>query len=58
SNTRRLAEVAKCRAFRAGTMEEVREIDLDGVAHLGVTAGASTPERFVDEVVSYLKTQF
>ena len=57
SNTRRLAEVAKCRAFRAGTMEEVRRIDFGDIARLGVTAGASTPESFVDEVVSFLKTR-
>mgnify|MGYP002520916876 FL=1 len=57
SNTRRLAEVAVCRAFRAGTLEEVRALDLRGVRHLGVTAGASTPSTFVDEVVAYLDSQ-
>ncbi|MBQ3672531.1 MAG: 4-hydroxy-3-methylbut-2-enyl diphosphate reductase [Kiritimatiellae bacterium] len=55
SNTRRLMEVARCRAFRAGTLEEVRALDLRGVRRLGVTSGASTPESFLAEAVAYLK---
>lgn len=55
SNTRRLMEVARCRAFRAGTLEEVRALDLRGVRRLGVTSGASTPEIFLAEAVAYLK---
>lgn len=54
SNVRRLCEVAGCRTFRAGTMDEVRALDLRNVEHLGVTSGASTPERFFDEAVKYL----
>lgn len=56
SNTRRLAEVAKCRAFLAGTLEEVKSLDWTGISHLGVTAGASTPESFVSAVLNYLAT--
>ncbi len=58
SNSRRLAEVAGragAKAFLAGTMDEVRAIDFTGVETLGVTSGASTPERFFVEVVKYLK---
>lgn len=55
SNTRRLMEVARCRAFRAGTLEEVRALDLRGIRRLGVTSGASTPESFLAEAVAYLK---
>ena len=55
SNTLRLVEVAHCRAWRAGDMEELKAIDFSGVKRLGVTAGASTPESFLDEAVSYLK---
>ena len=55
SNTRRLCEVARTRAFRAGTMDEVRALDLAGVARLGVTSGASTPETFLEEAVNYLR---
>ena len=54
SNTRRLCEVAGCRTFRAGTLDEVRALDFTGVERLGVTSGASTPEDFFNEVVSYL----
>ncbi len=58
SNSRRLAEVARrngARAFLAGSMEEVRALDLAGVGTLGVTSGASTPERFLMETVKYLR---
>ena len=47
-------EVARCRTFRAGTMDEVRALDFSGVAHLGVTSGASTPESFFREAVAFL----
>ena len=58
SNCRRLAEVAEqdgVRAFLAGTMAELAQLDLSGVDRLGVTSGASTPERFFDEAVKFLK---
>lgn len=55
SNTRRLCEVARCRTFRAGTMEEVRALDLSGVKRLGLTSGASTPEEFFTAVLKELE---
>jgi 4-hydroxy-3-methylbut-2-enyl diphosphate reductase len=55
SNTRRLCEVARCRTFRASTMDEVRALDLRGIGRLGVTSGASTPERFFTEAVKFLR---
>lgn len=55
SNTRRLCEVARCRTFRAGTMDEVRALGFSGVRELGVTSGASTPESFFREAVSFLR---
>lgn len=55
SNTKRLAEVAKCKTFRAGTLEEVKAIDFSGVELLGVTSGASTPEDFFNDVINYLE---
>jgi 4-hydroxy-3-methylbut-2-enyl diphosphate reductase len=55
SNTRRLCEVAPCRALMAATMEEVRALDLSGIEVLGVTSGASTPEDFFAEAVRHLK---
>ena len=55
SNTRRLCEVARCRVFRAGTMDEVRALDFSGVTTLGVTSGASTPESFFADAVRHLR---
>lgn len=57
SNTRRLCEVARCRTFRAGTMEDVKAIDCSGIGCLGVTSGASTPEEFFKEAVTWLQTK-
>ena len=58
SNTNRLVEVARAAgasfAARAGTLEEVRALDFAGVRRLGVTAGASTPEDFLECVVDAL----
>ena len=58
ANSRRLAEVAGqhgARAFLAGSMDEVRSIDFGGVGTLGVTSGASTPERFFMEAMRFLR---
>jgi (E)-4-hydroxy-3-methyl-but-2-enyl pyrophosphate reductase len=58
SNTKRLCEVAKCKSFRAGNMEEVKKMDYSGVKKLGVTSGASTPETLFEEAVLWLKKTF
>ena len=60
SNSRRLAEVAEAegvRAYLAGTMDEVRALkaELDGYETVGLTSGASTPERFFDEALKFLR---
>ena len=58
SNSKRLKEVAEqngAKAFLAGTMDELRAIDFSGVERLGVTSGASTPERFLMEAVRFLR---
>jgi len=58
SNSKRLAEVAQrcgAKAFLAGNMDEVRALDFAGVETLGVTSGASTPERFFMEAVKHLR---
>ncbi|MBQ0032599.1 MAG: 4-hydroxy-3-methylbut-2-enyl diphosphate reductase, partial [bacterium] len=58
SNSKRLVEVAEqngAKAFIAGSMDELKAIDFSGVERLGVTSGASTPERFLMEAVKYLR---
>ena len=58
ANTKRLREVAAkhgAKTFMAGTMEELERLDFRGVDKLGVTSGASTPERFFDEAVKFLR---
>lgn len=58
SNSKKLAEVARecgARAYLAGSLEEVKTLDFSGVETLGVTSGASTPERFFMEVVQHLR---
>ncbi|MBQ3343927.1 MAG: di-trans,poly-cis-decaprenylcistransferase [Kiritimatiellae bacterium] len=58
ANSRRLAQIAaECgaRAFLAGTMDELEALDFGGVETLGVTSGASTPERFFDEAMKFLR---
>ena len=58
ANSKRLTEVAEAcgaKAFRAGTMDELEKLDFSGVERLGVTSGASTPERFFDEAIRFLR---
>jgi 4-hydroxy-3-methylbut-2-enyl diphosphate reductase len=62
SNSRRLVEVARrSGCAKARLIQRASEIDwawLDGVASLGLTAGASAPERLVEEVVDALRQRF
>jgi 4-hydroxy-3-methylbut-2-enyl diphosphate reductase len=61
SNSLRLVEVAEREGARATLIGRAADIDLawlDGVATLGITAGASAPETLVREVVDYLGTLF
>jgi 4-hydroxy-3-methylbut-2-enyl diphosphate reductase len=57
SNSNRLVEVARRRGADARLVDEAGQIDpawLRGSTRIGVTAGASVPERVVQEVVSAL----
>jgi len=57
SNTNRLAEICAqvCpRTFLIETAEEINPTDLVGVEHVGITAGASTPNSIINAVVSRL----
>lgn len=61
SNSLRLVEVAERCGARARLIEGADDIDfawLDGVATLGITAGASAPELLVRQVVARLETHF
>jgi 4-hydroxy-3-methylbut-2-enyl diphosphate reductase len=61
SNSLRLVEVAEREGARARLIGRGKDVDfdwLDGVATLGITAGASAPEVLVREVVDALSARF
>ena len=61
SNSLRLVEVAERGGVKSRLIQRADEIDfgwLEGVATLGVTAGASAPELLVRELVDRLATRF
>ncbi|MCK4846745.1 MAG: 4-hydroxy-3-methylbut-2-enyl diphosphate reductase, partial [Deltaproteobacteria bacterium] len=58
ANTRRLVDICSSIQPRTHHIEVATEIDptwLEGVERLGVTAGASTPEWIITEVIARLK---
>jgi len=58
SNSNRLREVAKNSGVPAFLIDDYHDIDLaqlTGVTRVGITAGASAPERLVEEVVGFLQ---
>lgn len=58
SNSERLREVAEASGARAYLIDNVTEIQdewLNGVNAVGVTAGASAPEKLVQDVVGYFR---
>ena len=58
SNSNRLREVAEqygARAWLIDSADELQAAWLDGADHIGVTAGASAPERLVEAVIERLK---
>lgn len=61
SNSIRLREVAEDRGTRAYLINHVGEIKwswLEGVSTVGITAGASAPERVVQELVNTILTRY
>lgn len=58
SNSRRLAEVSQACGASAYLIDDVQAIDaawFDATTRVGITAGASAPERLVQEVVNYFR---
>ncbi|TKD53246.1 4-hydroxy-3-methylbut-2-enyl diphosphate reductase [Sphingomonas baiyangensis] len=61
SNSLRLVEVAEREGIRARLVQRAADLDfawLEGVATLGITAGASAPELLVRELVDLLATRY
>lgn len=59
ANTRRLAETCRAtgvRTFFIESADEIRPEWLDGLTSVGITAGASTPDESVAEVVEVLRS--
>ncbi|NPA40211.1 MAG: 4-hydroxy-3-methylbut-2-enyl diphosphate reductase [Thermodesulfobacteria bacterium] len=58
ANTNRLAEIAKARGKEVYLVEKPEELDLEKVKtkkSIGITAGASTPNWLINEVVDHIK---
>ena len=61
SNSNRLREIGQASGVPAYLVEDAAALDLDwldGVASLGITAGASAPEELVHELVDRLRAHF
>lgn len=57
SNTKKLYEIAaeNCKnAICIETIKEIEEIQYSGINKIGIMAGASTPQKSIDEVIDYL----
>jgi 4-hydroxy-3-methylbut-2-enyl diphosphate reductase len=55
SNANRMVEVARTRGGRAYLVDSIADVEdemLDGVAALGLTASASSPEWLVEEIIN------
>jgi len=60
ANTRRLAELATLRnkpTFHIETADELKGVNLNSYRHIGVSAGASTPNWIIDRVVDSLNSR-
>lgn len=61
SNSKRLAEIGNKVGVRSQLISDISEIDedlLESAGRIGITAGASTPNIMVEEVLIYIKNKF
>lgn len=58
SNSKRLAEVAGERGYLISDISEINEKLLDEARVIGITAGASTPDRMVNEIIEFIKNKY
>ncbi len=61
SNTKRLAEIVKKKnvpVYRIANAKELNTGWLEDKTHIGITAGASSPEVLILEVIDFIKTLF
>lgn len=59
SNTKELVKLAekKCEnVYAVQTVDDLKEIDFNGITRVGIMAGASTPKSSIDEVKKYLQS--
>ncbi len=57
SNSCRLVQIAKeygCAAYLVDSVDDAKKIDLSLYHHVGITAGASTPQRQIDELIEFI----
>lgn len=61
SNSRRLQELGGKKGFKSFLIASAANIEIEwfeGMEHVGITSGASAPEKLVQEVVEYLQSNF
>ena len=61
SNTKRLAEIVDKQnvpVYRIASVEDINESWFKDLKNIGITAGASSPEILITEVIEFIKTLY